>query len=75
MIKKGSLRQDWTEWMLNRLKEEEKQSAQSCFAFVQENREKIKQLRQKLQFLLDSYLDQVIEREIYLDKKSEIMGR
>ena len=74
MIQKVSLRQDWAEWMLNKLKEEEKQSAQSCFAFVQENREKIKNLKQKLQFLLDSYLDQVIEREIYLEKKSEIMS-
>jgi site-specific DNA recombinase len=75
MIQKVSLRQDWAEWMFNRLKQEEKLSAQSCFAFVQENREKIQQLRQKLQFLLDSYLDQVIEREVYLEKKSEIMGQ
>ena len=74
MIQKVSFRQDWAEWMLKRLKEEEKQSTQSCFAFVQENREKIKTLKQKLQFLLDSYLDQVIDRGIYLDKKSEIMS-
>ena len=74
MIQEVSLRQDWAEWMLNKLKEEEKQSAQSCFAFVQENREKIKKLRGKLQFLLDSYLDQIIEREIYLERKSEIMS-
>ena len=74
MIQKVSLRQDWAEWMLNRLKEEEKHSAQSCFAFVQENIEKVKNLKQKLQFLLDSYLDQVIEREIYLEKKSELMS-
>ena len=74
MIQKVSLRQDWAEWMLNKLKEKEKESAQSCFAFAQQNREKIKELRQKLQFLLDSYLDQIIEREIYLEKKSEIMS-
>jgi len=75
MIQKVSLRQDWAEWMLKKLKREEKESAQSCFAFVQENREKIKNLKQKLQFLLDSYLDQVIEREVYLEKKSEIMSQ
>jgi len=75
MIQKVSLRQDWVEWMLNKLKQEEIQSAQSCFTFVQENREKIKNLKLKLQFLLDSYLDQIIEREIYLEKKSEIIGK
>ncbi len=75
MIQKVSLRQDWAEWMLKRLDREKEKIAQSCFAFVQENREKIKCLKQKLQFLLDSYLDQVIEREIYLEKKSEIMSQ
>ena len=75
LIQKVSLRQSWAEWMLNKLREEEKQSAQSCFAFAQQNREKIKELKQKLQFLIDSYLDQIIEREIYLNKKSEIMGK
>ena len=74
LIQKVSLRQNWAEWMLEKLKQEEKESAQSCFAFAQENREKIKNLKQKLQFLLDSYLDQVIEREIYLEKKSQIMS-
>jgi hypothetical protein len=74
MIQKVSLRQDWAEWMLKRLGQEKDEAAQSCFAFVQENRGKIKELKGRLQFLLDSYLDQVIEREIYLEKKSEIMS-
>ncbi|MFH1889552.1 MAG: recombinase family protein [Nanoarchaeota archaeon] len=74
MIKKVSLRQNWAKQMLGMLEEEKEDNAQSCFAFVQENQEKIKELRQKLQFLLDSYLDQVIEREIYLEKKAVIMG-
>ena len=75
MIQKVSLRQDWAEWMLKKLDREKEEAAQSCFAFVQENRETIKNLKQKLQFLLDSYLDQIIEREIYLEKKSEIMSQ
>jgi len=33
MIQKVSLRRDWAEWMLNKLKEEKEQSTQSCFAF------------------------------------------
>ena len=74
MIQKVSLRQDWAKQMLEMLEKEKEDNAQSCFAFVQENQEKIKELREKLQFFLDSYLDQVIEREIYLEKKSEIMS-
>ena len=75
MMQKVSLRQDWAEWMLNKLKEEEKLSAQSCFAFVQENQSKIKNLKLKLQLLLDSFLDQVVERESYLPKKSEMLSK
>jgi len=75
MIQKVSLRQDWAKQMLKMLENDKEGSAQSCFAFVQENREKIKNLKQKLQFLLDSYLDQVIEREVYLEKKSELMSQ
>ena len=74
MIQKVSLRQDWAKQMLEMLEKEKDDIAQSCFAFVQQNREKIKELKQKLQFLLDSYLDQVIEREIYFEKKSELMS-
>ena len=75
MIQKVSLRQDWAAEMSKMLERDKEQSAQSCFAFAQQNREKIKELKQKLQFLIDSYLDQIIEREIYLNKKSEIMGK
>ena len=75
MIQRVSLRQDWAKQMLEILGKEKENTAQSCFAFAQQNANKIKELRQKLQFLLDSYLDQVIEREIYLGKKSEIMSQ
>ncbi len=74
MIQKVSLRQNWAKEMLKMLEKDKEDNTRSCFAFVQKNQEKIKELRQKLQFILDSYLDQVIEREIYLEKKSEIMS-
>ncbi|PJE70057.1 hypothetical protein COU97_01670 [Candidatus Shapirobacteria bacterium CG10_big_fil_rev_8_21_14_0_10_48_15] len=75
MIQKVFLRQDWAKQMLKMLEKDREDTAQSCFAFAQENQEKIKELKQKLQFILDSYLDQVIEREIYLEKKSEVMSQ
>ena len=74
LIQKVSLRQDWANFMLNKLKDDENQGSQSCLAFVLENRDKISHLKQKLQFLLDSYLDQVLGRDVYLQKKFEIMS-
>ena len=75
MIQKVSLPQAWADRMFKRLDEEEKESTQSCFAFVQEKRKEIQTIKEKLQFLLDSYLDQIIEREVYLQKKSELLSQ
>ena len=69
-----SLRRDWSDWMMIKLDKEEKDTAQSSAVFVQEKREKSQVVNQKLQRLLDGYLDQVIERDTYLDKKSELMS-
>jgi len=74
MIQKVSLPQDWAKELLQMAEKDEKENAQSCFAFVQKNREKIKEINSKLQRLLDAYLEQIIEREIYLDKKSKLMS-
>jgi len=73
--KKVSLRQDWAERMLKRLKQEEKEIAQSCFAFIQEKKEEIKRINQKLQRLLDAYLEQPIDRETYLEKKAKLISQ
>ena len=75
MIQKVSLPQDWAEKLLNMAQKDEQENAQSCAAFVQENRDKTKNINQKLQRLLDAYLDQDIERETYLDKKSKLMSQ
>ncbi|MFZ5845594.1 MAG: recombinase family protein [Patescibacteria group bacterium] len=69
-----SLRQDWAEKMLEKLSQEEKEVAQSCDAFVGSKQAEIKVVNDKLQRLLDSYLDQDIERDIYLVKKSEFLA-
>ena len=46
------------------LEKDEKEGAHSSAAFVQESKEKTATLSQKLQWLLDSYLEQDIEREV-----------
>ena len=57
-----------------KLSKEEKDAAQSSIAFVQEAREKIKSISTKLQRLLDGYLEQDIEREIYRVEKAKLLS-
>ena len=73
LIKSVSLPQDWAE-ELNRLAlQDHKKSAQSNSAFVEEVKKEIKSIEVKLQRLLDGYLDQVIEQEIYRTEKSKLL--
>ncbi|MBI3952609.1 MAG: recombinase family protein, partial [Candidatus Doudnabacteria bacterium] len=74
LLQKFSLRPDWAAQMDKMLKKDKKESAQSATAFVQEADEKTKTLNIKLQRLLDGYLEQDIEREIYLEKKRNFMS-
>ena len=74
MILKVSLRQDWAKEMLCKLDFEKAELAHSCGAFAQEKRESIKEITIKLQRLLDSYLDQDVDRDSYLNKKSELLS-
>ena len=74
LIEKFSLPEDWASQLNLMLEKDENLGAQSSAAFVQESKEKISALSQKLQRLLDSYLDQDIEREVYLEKKAAFMS-
>ena len=73
LIKSVSLPPDWAE-ELNRLAvQDHKKSAQSNSVFVEEVKKEIKSIEVKLQRLLDGYLDQVIEQEIYRAEKSKLL--
>lgn len=62
--------------MLKRLyKKEEKGTSQSLIVFVQEIKDKISKVNNKLQLLLDSYLDQIITREEFLKKKNDLISQ
>ena len=74
IIQKVSLPQDWAKGLLQMAEKDEQETAQSCAAFVQKTREEIKEINLKLQRLLDAYLEQIIEREAYLEKKSKLMS-
>ena len=73
LIKSVSLPPDWAV-ELNRLAlQDHKKSAQSNSVFVEEVKKEIKSIEAKLQRLLDGYLDQVIEQEIYRAEKSKLL--
>ena len=59
--------------MREMLEKEKSESAQSSTVFVQESQERIRAIQTKLQRLLDGYLEQDIEREIYREQKTKFL--
>jgi hypothetical protein len=70
-----SLRADWADDMLKRVKEEKKQFAQSNALVAEQKRGEIEKINLRLQKLLDSFLDGVIERDDYTAEKTKLMSR
>src|SRR3989339_1391692 len=73
LLQKFSLRADWAEKLLEMTETDKEKSAQSVSAFVQESQNKIRAIQTKLQRLLDGYLEQDIEREIYREQKTKLL--
>ncbi|MDP2704084.1 MAG: hypothetical protein Q8P01_02580, partial [bacterium] len=74
LLQKFSLRQDWAEKLLEMAEKDKAVSAQSISAFVLESQTKIRAINVKLQRLLDGYLEQDIEREIYREQKAVLLS-
>ncbi len=68
-----SLRPDWAKQMMRDVEKDADASAQSVAAIVAEKQQEIAVLEGKLQRLLDSYLDQDIDKETYRKKKQELV--
>ena len=64
---------DWSKEMLEKLEREEKQQAQSADAFAEANRKKIFALQEKLDKLLEGYLDNLIDEDTYKRKKENLV--
>jgi len=74
LIKKVSLPKDWAE-ELNRLAlQDHKNSAPSLTACVKEKENKINVISQKLERLLNGYLDQIIDEQDYRLQKSKLLS-
>ena len=74
LIQKVSLRPDWAEKLLEMAEADKEKSAQSVSAFVLESQNKIRAIQTKLQRLLDGYLEQDIEREVYREQKAVLLS-
>ncbi|PIS16378.1 MAG: hypothetical protein COT61_04255, partial [Candidatus Portnoybacteria bacterium CG09_land_8_20_14_0_10_44_13] len=74
LLQKFSLRPDWAAGMMKMLEKEKSEAAQSSTAFAQEAGERIRAIQTKLQRLLDGYLEQDIEREIYRTEKAKLLS-
>ena len=61
--------------MLTRVKEEKKQSTQSARLMAERKRAEIGKINLRLQTLLDSLLDGIIDREAYVAEKAKGMSR
>jgi len=70
-ISKVALCEDWKEKMLAKVEMWEKENIQSSQSFAQNLEKEIKETEQKLDKLVNAFLDGSIEKETYLAKKNE----
>ena len=74
LLQKVSLPQDWADYLNMRLEKDKVESAQSVSALVSENEKRIRTITEKLQRLLDGYLDQDVEKEVYRAEKAKLLS-
>jgi hypothetical protein len=74
LLQEYALPDNWKTDLLARLEQDERNERSSTHIFVAGAQTRIASLQSKLQRLLDSYLDQDIDRNTYLDKKAELMS-
>ena len=74
LLQKVSLPPDWAEYLNQRLEKDKTESAQSVSAFVAENEKRLAEISIKLQRLLEGYLEQDIERDIYRTEKAKLLS-
>lgn len=73
LLRTVSLPPDWAEHMNEQMKKDSLESAHSVAPIVAGKQQEISKISIKLQRLLDSYLDQDIDRETYRKKKQDFI--
>ena len=75
LLKPFALKADWADQMLELVKKEKKQSAQSAVKLAAQKQAEIEKVNQRLQRLLDTFLDGLIDREAFTVEKSRLMSQ
>jgi site-specific DNA recombinase len=75
LLKPFALRADWADEMLTRVKEEKEQAAQSASQVAMQKRAELDKINARLQKLLDSFLDGIVDREEYTAEKAKLMSQ
>ena len=68
------MEQGWAEKLNEMIETDQQKSEQSVVVFIQESEQRIKTINTKLQILLEGYLDQNIDKEIYREHKSKLIS-
>ncbi len=74
LLQKVSMPEDWADYLNQRLEDDKTESVQSVSAFVQKNQKGIQNIVVKLQRLLDGYLEQDVEKEVYRAEKAKLLS-
>ena len=75
LIQQYALPKDWEAEFSKMATEDEQKAIQSSAEQVQEMKSEIQAISQKLQRLLDAYLEQDIEQEVYRSEKISLLSR
>ena len=73
-LEKIFLPEDWARELNQMANQDEQNLAQSSAGLIQQTQEELQTINTKLQRLLDAYLDQDIEKEVYRKRKSELVS-
>ena len=75
LLKKYSLKKTLANQMLLKLKKEEFDITKSCLEVNNLKRQQVEALNTKLKLLLDSYLDQIIDKETFQENKLQLVSQ
>ncbi len=65
---------DWADEMLKRIKKEKHEAFQSASAQAELTSAEVEKINRRLQLLLDSFLDEMIDRETFAKEKAKLMS-
>jgi site-specific DNA recombinase len=74
-IKKFAIPDDWADFLLEKLAEEKRNDTQSSGRSAQALRDQIAQVDERLSRLVDAYLAEEVDREVYLRKRGDLVAQ